>query len=173
MTFKDWIRGLHAEKHYADSEPRTEAFTSAAELRAYMQEVRLARAEEKWADLDKETEAKKKYMARLMQPIEITDDRVMSVVERMKALARENLSEMMIIRFPSELLADGGRRINQGELGWEDTLVGVPRQVYECWHERLRPLGYRMTASILEFPGGLPGDVGLFLDWEKPSHHPE
>ena len=29
----------------------------------------------------------------------------------------------------------------------------------------LEPLGYRMHALILSFPGGMPGDVGIFVRW--------
>lgn len=160
---------MRTRHEHADTEPHTDAFASASDLRAYMQQVRAARAEKQWAELDREAEAKKQYIARLKVPTEITDDKVASAVSRMRALAADGKSEMMVLRFPSELCSDRGRMINQGEPGWEETLIGVPRQVYECWRDRLKPLGYRMTASVLEFPGGLPGDVGLFLDWGQPK----
>ena len=31
--------------------------------------------------------------------------------------------------------------------------------------KELRPLGYKLYAEIISFPGGMPGDVGLFLKW--------
>jgi CBS domain-containing protein len=30
----------------------------------------------------------------------------------------------------------------------------------------LQPGGFRLTARMLDFPGGFPGDVGLFLVWD-------
>src|SRR4029453_4581923 len=39
------------------------------------------------------------------------------------------------------------------------------RQAYEFWRDQLRPAGYRLRAMIVEWPGGLPGDVGFFLRW--------
>jgi hypothetical protein len=35
------------------------------------------------------------------------------------------------------------------------------------WRDRLKPAGYRLTARIVEWPHGLPGDVGFFLAWGK------
>lgn len=154
-------------RNYERAEPHSDVFMSAEDLREYMHHVRLARAEKEWAELDKEAQAKKKLIEKLKVPIDITDAKVHTVVERMKHLAGDGLTEMMILRFPVELCSDKGRKINQGEDGWEDTLIGVPRQVYECWHDRLKPLGYRMTAMIVDFPGGMPGDVGLFFDWGR------
>ena len=27
------------------------------------------------------------------------------------------------------------------------------------------PAGFRLSARVLEFPGGMPGDIGLFVVW--------
>ncbi len=71
----------------------------------------------------------------------------------------------MVMRFPSALCTDKGRAINNYEHGWPDTLIGRPRQAYELWHDRLQPAGYRLKAMIVDWPGGMPGDVGFFLEW--------
>jgi len=26
-------------------------------------------------------------------------------------------------------------------------------------------MGYKMRAEVLDFPGGMPGDIGLFIGW--------
>jgi hypothetical protein len=31
--------------------------------------------------------------------------------------------------------------------------------------KELRPLGYKLHAEIISFPGGMPGEVGMFLKW--------
>jgi hypothetical protein len=31
----------------------------------------------------------------------------------------------------------------------------------------LRPLGFKLTAQVLDYPGGTPGDIGLYLRWDK------
>jgi hypothetical protein len=33
------------------------------------------------------------------------------------------------------------------------------------YDERARPAGYHLKAQIINFPDGMPGDVGLFLSW--------
>ena len=33
------------------------------------------------------------------------------------------------------------------------------------WEANLKPLGYTARARIVDYPGGKPGDVGLFLAW--------
>jgi hypothetical protein len=68
-------------------------------------------------------------------------------------------------RFPHELCTDGGRAINQGEPGWENTLTGRPKDMYQFWHEHLRPRGYKVHAQIVDFPGGMPGEIAFFLKW--------
>ena len=58
-----------------------------------------------------------------------------------------------------------GRAINQGEAGWEQTLVGVPKEIFEFWKRRLQPLGYRIRYEVIDYPGGMPGDIGITLSW--------
>ena len=48
-------------------------------------------------------------------------------------------------------------------------LTGVPRQAFELWRNELQPAGYRLKAMIVEWPQGLPGDVGLILAWGDES----
>jgi len=47
-----------------------------------------------------------------------------------------------------------------------DGLEGGPRLAYEFWHDHLRPLGFGLRAEVLEYPGGMPGDIGFFLTWK-------
>ncbi|MBV8090153.1 MAG: hypothetical protein JO139_11370, partial [Alphaproteobacteria bacterium] len=61
---------------------------------------------------------------------------------------------------------DRGRAINNLEPDWEKTLTARPKLAYDFWHDRLRPLGFGLKAEILDYPGGMPGDVGLFLTWK-------
>jgi len=58
------------------------------------------------------------------------------------------------------------RMREQEEPGWEATLEGRPKAAYEFWHDHLRPLGFHLKAEVLEYPGGMPGDIGFFLTWK-------
>jgi hypothetical protein len=51
------------------------------------------------------------------------------------------------------------------EPGWEQTLTGVPQEIYELWRRHFRDRGYRLSVQIIDFPGGMPGDVGMTLSW--------
>ena len=55
--------------------------------------------------------------------------------------------------------------INIADPAWPKTLRGEAAELYLRWEHDLRPRGFHLSAQILEFPGGMPGDVGLFLLW--------
>jgi hypothetical protein len=76
-------------------------------------------------------------------------------------------ARMLVIRFPVDLCTDKGRAINNNEPDWPESLTGRPRQAYELWRDRLRGDGFKLTAMIVEWPAGLPRDVGFFLGWSE------
>jgi hypothetical protein len=49
---------------------------------------------------------------------------------------------------------------------WETTLEGRPKFAYEFWRDHLRLLGFHLKAEVLEYPGGMPGDIGFTLTWK-------
>ena len=79
--------------------------------------------------------------------------------------AEHGAREFMLMRFPSQLCSDGGRAINMAEPDWPTTLRGEPADLYRRWERELKSHGFRLAARILDFPGGMPGDAGLFLVW--------
>ena len=79
---------------------------------------------------------------------------------------RNGMTEVQVYRFPNTLCTDKGRAINQQEAGWENTLTGVPKEIYHVWHKHFRPRGYRLRVQIIDFPGGMPGDIAMTLAWE-------
>lgn len=90
---------------------------------------------------------------------------------QVRQAAEEGKTEMMVLQFPVELCTDTGRAINNSEPDWPETLTGVPRQLFELWQQNMKPAGYRLTAMIVEWPNGMPGDVGLFLSWGEIRPH--
>ncbi|MDA8230214.1 MAG: hypothetical protein M0006_02625 [Magnetospirillum sp.] len=108
---------------------------------------------------------KRNRIALMSQRRDVTPEGVLRSIDRLRAVARQGAKEMEILRFPSELCTDSGRAINNSEPDWPRTLVGVPAQLYEIWRDHLRPRGFHLKAEIVEFPGGKPGDVGMFLSW--------
>jgi hypothetical protein len=109
---------------------------------------------------------KKALIDKLTKPSGLSDDEVLRRTEAIIERAVSNgLTEVQVYRFPNTLCTDHGRAINQQELGWETTLTGVPKEIYEFWERQLRPLGYKLKVQIIDFPGGMPGDVGITLKW--------
>ena len=88
--------------------------------------------------------------------------RAAAIIERAVA---SGLTEVLVMRFPNSLCTDRGRAINQQESGWETTLTGLPKELYDFWDRQLRPLGYKLKVQIVDFPDGMPGDVGMSLKW--------
>jgi len=82
-----------------------------------------------------------------------------------RSAAERGVNEIQIVRFPSSYCSDGGRAINNFEPDWPASLTGYAREAYEIFDQHLKHRGYKLRAQILDFPGGMPGDVGLFLRW--------
>jgi hypothetical protein len=89
-------------------------------------------------------------------------ERAIKIIER---AVSNHLTEVQVHRFPINLCTDRGRAINQQEPGWEKTLTGVPKEIYDLWNKYFRPRGYKLRVQIVDFPGGMPGDVGMTLSW--------
>ena len=134
-----------------------------------MEKLALAEAQ-KAADAERKhavAEAEKKALLdKLTTPSGVSDEealkRVQAIVERAVA---NGLTEVLVHRFPNQLCTDRGRAINQQEAGWETTLTGLPKEMYEFWKRQLQPLGYKIKFQIVDFPGGMPGDVCITLKW--------
>jgi uncharacterized protein (DUF1778 family) len=135
----------------------------------FMQKMALAEAEEasKEARLRAEAEAEKKALLdQLSKPSGVSDEeaiaRAIKIIER---AVSNHLTEVEVHRFPNNLCTDRGRAINQQEPGWEKTLTGKPKEIYDLWEKYFRPRGYKLRVQIVDFPGGMPGDVAMTLRW--------
>lgn len=146
-----------------------ESFMSADDLRTYMQELEQAKLSKELAAMDREGQARAELVKRLSAPLELTPEVraeiAQNLVNKMRLAAQRGETEIMVMRFPNSLCTDKGRAINNAEEGWPDTLTGRPRQAFEMWQDHLRPLHYRLKAMIVDWPNGMPGDVGFFLSW--------
>jgi hypothetical protein len=137
--------------------------------KALMEKIALAEADKASEEMRRranEEAEKKALIDRLTKPSGLSDEEVMKkaavIIER---AAKNGLTEVQVYRFPNTLCTDRGRAINQQEPGWEVTLTGIPKEIYQFWDRRLRPLGYRLRVQIVDFSGGVPGDVGMTLKW--------
>jgi hypothetical protein len=115
----------------------------------------------------------------------LTDEIIHSNLDRIKRAFEHGETELMFSSFPSSFCTDGGRAImNAGappinkpskeeaarqadEPDWLLTLPSGVHQVYDYWKAKLKPGGFGFAARIISYPGGEPGDVGLFFTWPK------
>ena len=135
----------------------------------FMKKLALAQAEEATKQARKLAEAeaeKKALLDQFTKPSGLSDEeaiqRAIKIIERAVSNGR---TEVQVHRFPNQLCTDRGRAINQQEPGWENTLTGVPKEIYELWAKYFRERGYKLKVEIVDFPGGMPGDVGMTLKW--------
>ena len=140
---------------------------SAADIKRRMAEREMQKAAEELRRMKEQQEKQKAVMAEFHAPPDRTPEQLMQLVMQLVARAAERgETEVQVYRFPNELCTDRGRRINNSEAGWENTLEGRPKLGYEFWRDHLRPLGFGLKAEVLEYPGGIPGDIGFFLTWK-------
>jgi len=137
--------------------------------KAVMEKIALVESQKAAEAIKKQTQAEAERRAliqRLTKPSGLSDEDVMkkaaSIIQRAASNGR---MEVQVYRFPNALCTDRARAINQQEPGWETTLTGIPKEIYDFWERRLRPLGYKLRVEIVDFSGGVPGDVGMTLKW--------
>lgn len=93
-----------------------------------------------------------------------------AMVRRLVANAvKDGKMEAMVYSFPSDLCTDSGRAINSNDPRWPETLQGKAKEFFERYEEFGKPQGYRLKAMVINFPGGMPGDIGFFLNWAPPA----
>ena len=116
---------------------------------------------------------------------ELTEERKHVVLDQIRRAFERGDTELMLTSFPSSFCTDQGRAIanadappinrpketagpnDDREPEWLATLPRGVRAVYDGWKKDLKPGGFALTARIISYPGGKPGDVGLFLSWPR------
>jgi hypothetical protein len=109
---------------------------------------------------------KRALIERLSKPSGLSEDEKVKLASTViQRAVRNGLTEVQVYRFPNTLCTDKGRAINQMEAGWEKTLTGIPKEIYQLWADYLQPRGYRIRYQIVDYPGGMPGDIGIVIAW--------
>ncbi|HVJ41807.1 MAG TPA: hypothetical protein VM639_09925 [Dongiaceae bacterium] len=134
------------------------------ELKAVTEQAEMAKAKELLERMSRQEstqkDLKEAFMDRDVHP---------QVMERVNAAIRhaaeQGLHEIQVLSFPASYCNDKGRRINNLEADWPDSLEGFAKRAHEFFLKELQPLGYKARAQVLDYPHGMPGEVGLFLSW--------
>jgi len=118
-----------------------------------------------------------------LENFELTPAAIELTMDRIKRAFDRGENELMFSSFPTSFCKDDGRSIvNAGAPpivkpdkdapkpevpDWIETLPKGVRVVYDYWKKNMEPGGFKFNARIINFPGGKPGDVGLFFAWPK------
>jgi hypothetical protein len=151
--------------------------TTAAELSKPMPTAKQAREMLALAEAEMASEAlrqkekadaeKKALIDKLSKPSGISEQEALKrAAEIVHRAVKNGLTEVEVFRFPNALCTDKGRAINNGmEPGWENTLTGLPKEMYSFWDRHLRPIGYKIRVQVVDFSSGTPGDIAFTLKW--------
>ena len=105
---------------------------------------------------------KRALIDKLSQPSGLSEEEKVKLASTViQRAVRNGLPEVQVYRFPNSLCTDHGRAINQMEKGWEKTLVGIPKEIYQLWSDYLKPRGYRIRYQIVDFPVACPATSAL------------
>jgi quinol monooxygenase YgiN len=165
-----FLEGEGASTHKEGS-PETPPETPTAESTAADFRHLAAEAEHEQEERKEEAERSAAHQqeeeVRRMIDLPLTNQRWWAMLDQARKAAGRGQREMMLLRFPNGVCTDGGRAINVPEPDWPRTLRGQPAEIYRRWERQLRDKGFRLSARVVDFPGGYPGDIGLFLSWGK------
>jgi CBS domain-containing protein len=158
--------GVKPPKKPSPAAPAPIGAVSAAELKRLVAEherVKAAMKEDAHRQAqDKRDEQVKKLLRERFSPAELTQ-----LTHHAHEAARRGETSMPALVFPAALCADGGRAINAPDPDWPASLRGKAADFFLRWDKDLRPLGFALTARIVSFPEGFPGDVELTLVWGR------
>lgn len=156
--------GHHPPDEAASAHGAPAAGAKADDLRALVAEFDQRKAEK--SDKVRRAAAERQQdMVKTLMDQHVGDEGWAVILRRAHEAASAGAKEVLVLRFPSDLCSDGGRAVNAPLPDWPKTLRGEAAELYLRWERELKPKGFRMTARVLDFPGGMPGDIGLFLDW--------
>lgn len=139
----------------------------AADCRKKIAEVQGEKASESMRTNAAKEAEKKALMDLLSKPSGVSDEeRMKRAAAIIKRAVDNGLTRVEVGRFPNKLCTDSGRAINQQERGWENTLIGLPKELFLFWKQYLQPRGYKIAFEVVDWSGGVPGDIGITLSWE-------
>jgi CBS-domain-containing membrane protein len=133
-------------------------------LHKISEDAAMAKAKEALAKMSLEEEQKKSLHDAFMSS-EPPADALERLMVTVRQLAEQGETELLAFQFPASYLDDHGRKINNLEPDWPTSLTGSAKRAFEFYERNLRQHGYKVRAQILDYPGGMPGNVGIYLVW--------
>ena len=119
------------------------------------------------ADVQRLGKEKREEQVKLLLKSRFTDLEFAQLLSKAREAAARGETSTPALVFPAALCADGGRTINLPDPDWPASLRGKAADFFLRWEKELRPLGFGLTARIVSFPDGFPGDAELSLAWGR------
>ena len=134
-------------------------------VRTWMEKQRA----EKEAEARRAEEEKQNGMSELRRSFEereLPPDALTKLQGMIRRAALDGEREALVLHFPSQWMKDSGRSITSGLDTWPEQLTGFARRAYDFYAKELAPRGFGIRPVILDYPNGMPGDVGFYITWK-------
>lgn len=121
-----------------------------------------------------------------LETFQLTPEIIESGQQRIRRAFERGENEIMIASFPSEFCSDSARaiinvgappineptkeeaeRMKDQPPEWLSTVPAGLRVLYDYWKAEMKPAGFELSARVINYPGGKPGEVGIFFTWPK------
>lgn len=113
----------------------------------------------------------------------MTDEVRAHFINRIKAAFARGDNEWMVVSFPSRICSDEGRAVDNSDVppinksksnggsdddpAWLSTLPAGAHELYRFYRESLKSGGFHFEARVINYPNGMPGDIGIFFTWPR------
>src|SRR5262245_45458665 len=117
------------------------------ELKKIASDADMAKAQEALKRASKHdeeaTQLREAFMGRDVHPE--AKDRVNRAVRR---AAEQGNHEIQALTFPASYCNDKGRRINNNEADWPESLEGFAKKAYDFFDKELKQLGFKVSVQV-------------------------
>ena len=136
------------------------------DLKKIADDIDMAKAQKAMAHM-KRDEEEKAALKEIFMSREIHPEAKTRINQAVGRAAEQGNRQVLVVEFPASFCNEQGRRIKNLESDWPESLEGFAKKAYEYYKKELQTLGFKLTAQILDYPGGMPGRVGLYLSWDR------
>ena len=134
-------------------------------------DARRRRDQEALEELQRRKDEEHAEFRKRLDNFQLTDAIIQSGLDRIKRAFERGETELMFSfnagASPINKPSKDDLAARSDEPGWLETMPAGVHKVYDYWKNNLKPGGFGFSARIINYPGGMPGDVGLFFTWPK------
>jgi hydroxylamine reductase (hybrid-cluster protein) len=141
---------------------------SAASVRNFLR-AKKQEAENEQRAYEAAAKAQREKLHEQFMEREVKPEALQNVAALVQKAIDRGEKQALLFQFPSDWLPDSGRAITSQDPLWHEKLDGFAKKAYIYFARELAPRGFQLRAQIVDWPGGMPGDVGFFLTWKSPE----